>query len=64
MTQELRPGESYTTTLVFEVPQGVRAPRFFIGDPPGPEKFLIGHENSFLHKKVFHRLGVEKAASR
>jgi hypothetical protein len=50
----LRPGESYTTTLVFELPPGTRAPRLFVGDPPGGiEAVLIGHENSPMHGKTY-----------
>src|SRR5262245_12060819 len=45
LTRELRPGESYRTTFVFEVPEDSR-PRFFLGDPAGVETLLIGHENS------------------
>src|SRR5262245_58331140 len=45
LSRELRPGESYETTFVFEVPDGSR-PRFFLGDPAGVETLLIGHENS------------------
>lgn len=56
LTQELRPGESYTTTFVFEVPEGAVHLRFFIGDTPGPENLLIGHENSPFHGKVYFAL--------
>jgi hypothetical protein len=52
--RELRPGESYTTTLVFDLPSDVRAVRLYVGDPPGGvEKALIGHENSPMHGKVY-----------
>ncbi|HEY3202298.1 MAG TPA: hypothetical protein VGL03_01435 [Thermoanaerobaculia bacterium] len=64
LTQELHPGESYTTTFVFETAPGARHFRFFIGDPPGPENLLIGHENSPFHRKVFHALAPERAAAR
>jgi hypothetical protein len=54
---ELRPGESYTTTFVFDLPADARAARFYVGDPPGGvEKALIGHENSPLHGKVYFAL--------
>jgi hypothetical protein len=56
MTRILRPGESYTTTLVFDLPDGVRRPRLFLGDAPGIETFLIGHENSLFHKKIYFEL--------
>lgn len=55
--RELRPGESYTTTLVFELPPGMRAPRLFVGDPAGGvERVLIGHENSPMHGRVYFAL--------
>ncbi|MGH9365891.1 MAG: hypothetical protein ACRD1B_11610, partial [Thermoanaerobaculia bacterium] len=31
LSKELRPGESYETTLVFDLPDGVRNPRLFLG---------------------------------
>jgi len=60
--RELRPGESYTTTLVFELPRDVRAARLYVGDPPGGvEKALIGHENSPMHGKVYLALPAPRA---
>lgn len=56
LTGILRPGESYTTTLVFDLPDGVRQPRLLLGDAPGIETFLIGHENSLFHKKIYFEL--------
>jgi hypothetical protein len=56
LTRILRPGESYMTTLVFDVPEGARRLRLFLGDPPGLETLLIGHENSPFHKKIYFDL--------
>lgn len=56
LNRELRPGESYETTLVFDVPEGAPGLRLFVGDPPGIENVLIGHENSPLHGKVYFAL--------
>ncbi len=56
LTQVLRPGEAYTTALVFDLPVDVSRPRLFLGDLTGIEQFLIGHENSFFHKKIFFAL--------
>ena len=56
LSRELRPGESYTTTLVFDLPVGARNWRLFVGDTPGMELFLIDHENSFFHKKLYFAL--------
>jgi hypothetical protein len=49
----LRPGESYETTLVFDLPAGASNPRLLVADPPGIENVLIGHENSPLHGKIY-----------
>jgi hypothetical protein len=55
--RELRPGESYTTTFVFDMPANARAARLYVGDPPGGvERALIGHENSPLHGKIYFAL--------
>ncbi len=55
--KELVPGESYTTTFVFELPSDAGAPRLFVGDPPGGvENVLIGHENGPLHGKIYFAL--------
>ncbi len=52
--RELRPGESYTTTFVFEPPLGGRTPRLFVADPAGElDELLIGHENSPWHGKIY-----------
>jgi hypothetical protein len=59
LTQPLRPGESYTTRLVFDLPSGTRNPRLLIESPAEPGwlgRVLIGDEDSFFHKKVFLRL--------
>jgi hypothetical protein len=59
LNRELRPGESYETTLVFEVPEGAPGLRLFLGDPPGIENVLIGHENSPLHGKIYFALATK-----
>jgi hypothetical protein len=56
LDQPLRPGEAYSTTFVFEPPPGFGHPRLFVGDAPGPELLLIGHENSPFHGKVYFDL--------
>jgi hypothetical protein len=56
LTRQLRPGESYTTTFVFDLPDWARRPRLFLGDAPGIETLLIGHENSLFHKKTYFEL--------
>ncbi len=56
LSRELRPGESYSTTLVFDLPEGTHRPRLFLADTPGLEVFLIDHENSLFHKKIYFAL--------
>jgi hypothetical protein len=63
LTQSLRPGESYTTNLVFDLPEGARNPRLFIADADIVTNFLIGHENSPLHKKIYFGLEVKPVSA-
>jgi hypothetical protein len=54
LNSPLRPGESYVSDLVFEVPASAQNLRLFVGDSYLiPDELLIGHEDSFLHKKIF-----------
>lgn len=52
MTIPLRPGESYSTTLVFDLPVDIKSPTLLIHEGEFLTHFVIGHENSFLHKKT------------
>ncbi len=52
MTIPLRPGESYTTTLAFDVPSDLGHPTLLIREGESSTHFVIGHENSPLHKKT------------
>lgn len=56
LTLPLRPGESYTTTLAFDLPLDAERPRLLLGESIWPAHLLIGHEQSFLHKKTFFAL--------
>jgi hypothetical protein len=56
LTQPLRPGESYTTDFVFDVPRDARGFRFLITENDPETRLVIGHENSFLHKKIYFGL--------
>ena len=53
LAQALRPGESYTTDLVFDVPKQARGLRLLITEDDPETRFVIGHENSPLHKKTY-----------
>lgn len=55
-TTPLVPGESYTTQLVFDLPDDITNPRLLINEGELMTRFIIGHENSPLHKKTQFRL--------
>ncbi len=52
----LRPGESYQTTLVFDLSAEVKNPRLDITTSQLITWFIVGHENSPFHKRVLFRL--------
>ena len=60
LTQALRPGESYTTNFVFDVPKGARGLRLLITEDDPETRLVIGHENSLLHKKIY--FGLDSAS--
>jgi hypothetical protein len=57
LDRSLKPGESYTTRLVFDLPESVREPLLLITESDWVTRFLIGHENSFFHRKTSFRIG-------
>jgi hypothetical protein len=56
LTNPLRPGESYTTTFVFDLPGDAHNPTLLINEGEWLTHFIIGHENSLLHKKTKFQL--------
>jgi hypothetical protein len=56
LTRPLRPGESYTTDFVFDVPRDARGLRLLITENDPETRLVIGHENSLLHKKIYFGL--------
>ena len=57
-TRALIPGESYATTLVFDLPVEAPEPRLVVQVAVGfPDRLIIGGENSLLHAKTVFRLG-------
>jgi hypothetical protein len=58
ITTPLRPGESYTTALVFDLPAEVKNPTLLINEEMLPTRFIVGHENSFWHGQTKFRLDV------
>ena len=56
MSTPIRPGETYTTTVVFDLPVDVRNPALLIQDDHPITRLIIGHENSPFHKKIRFQL--------
>lgn len=52
LTNPLRPGETYTTTLAFDLPNDIGNPTLLLREGDSVTHFVIGHENSPLHKKT------------
>jgi hypothetical protein len=53
LDQALRPGQSFSRELVFDVPKGTRGLRLLITEDDPESRLIIGHENSFWHKKIY-----------
>ena len=53
LSKALRPGESYTTDFVFDVPNDARGLRLLVAEDDPETHFVIGHENSWWHKKIY-----------
>ncbi len=52
LDRPLTPGQSYLTTLAFDLPADAREPRLVVTDAETFTHVLIGHENSLFHKKI------------
>ncbi len=64
LSQPLRPGESYVSDVVFDIPSNLHNPRLFIGDDLGfPNGVLIDHEDSYFDKKIYLALATADAIS-
>jgi hypothetical protein len=59
LRQPLRPGQSFTKDLVFDVPKDASGLRLLITEDDPETLLIIGHENSLLHKKIY--LGLNSA---
>jgi len=59
LTRELRPGESYTTTLLFVLPAGAIPAKLSLTEDLLVNRFLIGNERSLFHRRVL--LGLPAA---
>ena len=60
----LRPGQSYITRLAFELPATARDPKLLLTESDWPTWFVIGHENSLLHRKTLLELPRAVSAER
>ena len=49
ITTPLRPGESYTTEVAFDLPQDAKPSVLVLNESAWETHLLIGHENSLLH---------------
>ena len=57
LTTPLRPGESYRTTLVFDLPSAPQHPLLWLHSPSSaPDDLMIGNEVSPGHRKVYLQL--------
>jgi hypothetical protein len=64
LSRPLPPGKSYVTDFIFDIPANVHNPRLFVGDNFGmPDRLLIGHENSYFHKKIYLGLSASQEIS-
>jgi len=61
LTKALRPGESYTTDLVFDVPNDARGLRLLVSEDDPETRFVIGHENSLWHKKIYFNVDARES---
>jgi len=52
----LRPGESYASSVVFDLPAEAKNPVLLINEGEWITHLVIGHENSPLHKQTKFQL--------
>ncbi|MDX6403789.1 MAG: hypothetical protein QOH70_1244 [Blastocatellia bacterium] len=56
LSTPLRPGESYTTVIAFDLPADARASTLLINEGEWVTHLVIGHENSPLHQQTKFQL--------
>ena len=52
----LRPGESYTTEVAFDLPADAKPATLLVNEAAWETHLVIGHENSPLHNKIRFQL--------
>jgi hypothetical protein len=62
LTTALRPGDSYTTDVAFDVPAKAKPATLLMNEGDWITHFVIGHENSPLHKKTSFQINLPAAA--
>lgn len=58
LQRQLLPGQEYTADFVFDLPADATHPRLLLASDDWPTRFMIAHENAFLHGKVLFRLAA------
>jgi hypothetical protein len=58
LNRRLLPGQEYTTDFVFDLPADATSLRLVLTSSDWPTRFMIAHENAFLHGKVLFRLSA------
>jgi hypothetical protein len=56
LRRRLVPGESYTTDIAFNVPEGAQGLRLVLRNDDPETILIIGHENSLFHRKTTFQL--------
>ena len=56
LTTPLRPGETYTTEIAFDLPSDTKNATLLLNESDWITHLVIGHENSPLHKKTSFQL--------
>jgi hypothetical protein len=56
LAHPLRPGESMTTELVFDLPDSATGSRLLISESIPIAALIVSHENSLFHRKIWFRI--------
>jgi len=59
LTNPLRPSESYTTDIVFDVPSEMKRATLLMNESDWITRLVIGHENSPLHQKASFQIDLQ-----
>jgi hypothetical protein len=63
LTTSLRPGESFNTDFVFDLPADIHNPRLYVGNTDAIASLIIGDEESPLHKRIYFALSPSSPPS-